>query len=121
MFLNITQQSMIPNCISSSMKKSAPKNVHSRKLHTVQQNSVWTVRVRLSTRYEYCMGKTIFMGTIKPNCFNLIGNFSSFFCCAYTRLFLILNDDDEESEKSEIQEQWKKKKEFLCTCDEHLQ
>lgn len=25
-----------------------------------------------------CMGKTIFMGTIKPNCFNLIGDFSSY-------------------------------------------
>ena len=30
-------------------------------------------------RRYVCMGKTIFMGTIKPNCFNLIGNFSSFY------------------------------------------
>lgn len=58
------------------------------------------------------------MGTIKSNCFNLIGNFSSFFCCAYTRLFLKLNDDDEESEKNEI---LGTEEEFLCTCDEHLQ
>lgn len=28
--------------------------------------------------HRVCMGKIIFMGTIKPNCFNLIGNFSSF-------------------------------------------
>lgn len=40
---------------------------------------------RLSSRGSVCMGKTIFMGTIKPNCFNLIGNFSSF-CWLSVRL-----------------------------------
>lgn len=50
-------------------------------------------RAKLSTRYGQCMGKTIFMGTIKPNCFNLIGNFSSFCCCRTFCIFEIRRHD----------------------------
>lgn len=59
-------------------------NSHRDSAHLVQRHRN---RKGESQAIIVCMGKTIFMGTIKPNCFNLIGNFSSFCWLAFCLFF----------------------------------
>jgi hypothetical protein len=49
-------------------------------------------------RRNVCMGKTIFMGTIRLNCFNLIGNFSSFCWLVSQTFFSVLHLIDKQRE-----------------------